>query len=113
MKKQTSVKLFLIQWFFLVITAISGFLIYKMLFPLYYDHLKNTQIHNAYLDIAELDLNCLDDYSIFRNYEQEGLSFVIADEDMDSVYTTGEDSEYLVYLNRSEEHTSELQSHLT
>ena len=59
MKKQTSVKLFLIQWFFLVITAISGFLIYKMLFPLYYDHLKNTQIHNAYLDIAELDLNCL------------------------------------------------------
>ncbi len=99
MKKQTSVKLFLIQWFFLVITAISGFLIYKMLFPLYYDHLKNTQIHNAYLDIAELDLNCLDDYSIFRNYEQEGLSFVIADEDMDSVYTTGEDSEYLVYLN--------------
>lgn len=99
MKKRISIKLFLIQWFFLVLIAVCGVLAYEFLFPVYYEYLKNAQIQNAYLDIAELDLPYLYDYSIFHNYEEEGLTFVIADEDMDPVYTTGEDSEYLVYLN--------------
>ena len=99
MKKQISVKFFLIQWFFLVVIAVCGVLAYEILFPIYYDHLKNTQIHNAYLDIEELDLAYLEDYSVFHDYEEEGLTFVIADEDMDPVYTTAEDDEYSVYLN--------------
>lgn len=65
MKKQTSVKLFLIQWFFLVIMIILGVFCYELFFPFYYDLIKNAQIKNAYLDIKDLDLANLEDYSIF------------------------------------------------
>lgn len=99
MKKQISVKLFLIQWFFLVIMILLEVLCYELFFPIYYDFIKNTQIKNAYLDIKDLDLANLDDYSIFSYYEEEGLTFVLSDEDMEPIYTTRNNSEYSVYTN--------------
>lgn len=99
MKKQISVKLFLIQWFFLVIMIILGVFCYELFFPFYYDLIKNAQIKNAYLDIKDLDLANLDDYSIFSDYEEEGLTFVLADQDMDPIYTTRSNAEYSVYLS--------------
>ena len=99
MKKQISFKLFLTQWFFLVIMIILGILCYELFFPVYYDLIKNAQIENAYLDIKELDLANLEDYSIFSDYEEEGLTFVLADEDMEPIYTTRNNSEYTVYTN--------------
>lgn len=99
MKKQISVKLFLIQWFFLVIMIILGVFCYELFFPFYYDLIKNAQIKNAYLDIKDLDLANLEDYSIFSDYEEEGLTFVLADQDMDPIYTTRSNAEYSVYLS--------------
>lgn len=76
-----------------------GALCYETLFPVFYEHLKNEQVQDAYLDIEELDLAVLDDYSVFNGYEDKGLTFTIADEDMNPVYTTRGDSEYVVYRN--------------
>ena len=101
MKKQISFRLFFIQWFFLVIMIILGIICYELFFPVYYDLIKNAQINNAYLDIKDLDLANLDDYSIFSDYEEEGLTFVIADEDMEPIYTSRNNSAYTVYTNIS------------
>ncbi len=99
MKKRINVKFFLLQWLFLVFMTALGALCYETLFPVFYEHLKNEQVQDAYLDIEELDLAVLDDYSVFNGYEDKGLTFTIADEDMNPVYTTRGDSEYVVYRN--------------
>lgn len=99
MKKQISVRLFLTQWFFLIIMIVLGILCYELFFPIYYDFVKNAQIEDAYLDIKDLDLANLEDYSIFSDYEEEGLTFVLADEDMEPIYTTRNNAEYSVYVS--------------
>ncbi|MEY8392429.1 HAMP domain-containing sensor histidine kinase [Lachnospiraceae bacterium 45-W7] len=99
MKKYISIRFFLLQWIFFVIMTICGALCYEFFFPIYYEHLKNVQVQNAYLDIEELDLAVLEDYSVFTGYEEKGLSFTIADEYMNPVYTTRSDSSYVVYKN--------------
>ena len=99
MKKRINIKFFLMQWLFLVIMTVLGAICYEILFPFYYEYLKNEQVQDAYLDIEELDLAVLDDYSVFNGYEEKGLTFTIADEDMNPVYTTRGDSEYIVYRN--------------
>lgn len=97
MKRRINIKFFLLQWLFLVLMTVLGAISYEILFPVYYERLKNQQVQDAYLDIEELDLAVLDDYSVFNGYEDKGLTFAIADEDMNPVYTTNRDSEYIVY----------------
>ena len=99
MKKRINIKFFLLQWIFLVLMTVFGAICYELFFPVYYDQLKNAQVQDAYLDIEELDLGVLDDYSVFNNYEEKGLTFTIADENMTPVYTTRGDSEYSIYRN--------------
>ena len=99
MKKKISIRIFLVQWLCLIIMIICGALCYEILFPVYYGILKDKQIQEAYLDIEDLDLANLEDYSVFTDYEEEGLIFTIADENMNPVYTTRENSRASVYRN--------------
>ena len=75
--------------FIVVITGIST-LLYMIFMPVYYEYVKDKQIVQAYQDIGELDLSDLNekDYVMFANYENENLSFCIADEDMKPIYLT-------------------------
>ena len=99
MIRHINIKFFLSQWFFLVLMAACGVLCYQIFFPIYYEYVKNAQVLDAYMDIEDLDLAHLDDYSVFVDYEEMGLAFTIADADMNPVYTTRGDSEYAVYRN--------------
>ena len=57
--------------------------------------------HLLQLDIQDLDLGNLDenDFSSFAIYENEGLTFSIANQDMVPVYTSKKPSEF--YVNRN------------
>lgn len=68
--------------------------------PAYYEYLEERKIIQAYSDIGELDLAALEemDYALFLNYENENLSFYIADEDMTPIYSTS-DSENAIHRN--------------
>lgn len=101
MKNKISVRLFLIQWIFLLLVAGCCALCYKVFFPLYYNWIRDKQINEAYLDIGDLDLANLEekDYSVFAGYEDENLSFTISDENMNPIYTTRDNPEYYVYKN--------------
>ncbi len=101
MKRKISVRIFIIGWLFLIFTAGCCVLCYKVLFPFYYDWGKDRQIREAYMDIGDLDLANLEekDYSVFAGYENEDLSFTIADEEMNAIYTSKENQDYLVYKN--------------
>ncbi len=99
MKKHISIRFFFLQWIFLIIMTVCGALCYEIFFPVYYDRLKNIQVQNAYLDIEELDLAALEDYVVFTGYEEKGLSFTIADESMNPIYTSRSDSRYVIYKN--------------
>lgn len=90
MKRKLNSDIFLVQCVFLLaITGIS-ILLYTIFMPVYYEYVKDKQIIQAYSDIGEIDLAELEekDYVMFANYENENLSFYIADEDMNPVYVT-------------------------
>ena len=101
MKRKISAWIFMTYWILALIIIGCCVLCYKVFFPLYYDMTKNKQIHEAYLDIEDLDLANLreEDYSVFADYEQENLSFTIADEELNAIYTTRENQKYLIYKN--------------
>lgn len=101
MKKKISTRIFTMYWVFTLALAGCCLLSYNIFFPLYYDWTKDKQIREAYMDIEDLDLANLqeDDYSAFAEYEEANLSFTIADEDLNPVYTTRDNQRYLVYKN--------------
>ncbi len=101
MKRRISAWIFITYWILLLLTAGCCVLCYKVFFPLYYDMMKDRQIHEAYLDIQDLDLANLEeeDLAVFVEYEEENLSFTIADEGLNLVYTTRGNGKYLIYKN--------------
>lgn len=101
MKRKISTRIFMTYWLLVFIIAGGCALCYKVFFPLYYDMVKDRQIREAYMDIEDLDLARLnkDDKSLFAKYEDENLSFTIANEDLKPVYTTRNNRKYLVYKN--------------
>lgn len=101
MKRKISTRIFMAYWLLVFIIAGCGILCYKAFFPLYYDMVKNKQIREAYMDIQDLNLAHLDEeeYSVFAEYEGDNLSFTIADEDLNPIYTTRDNERYLVYKN--------------
>ncbi|WWR20025.1 HAMP domain-containing sensor histidine kinase [Lachnospiraceae bacterium JLR.KK009] len=90
MKKKLRKDIFIIQCLFLLFLTGICILLYMAFMPIYYEYVKDKQILQAYQDIAELDLSDLDDREclMFANYENENLSFTIADENMKPVYVT-------------------------
>lgn len=101
MKRKISTRIFMAYWLLVFIIAGCCTLCYKAFFPLYYDMVKNKQIREAYMDIQDLNLAHLDEeeYSVFAEYEGDNLSFTIADEDFNPIYSTRENTKYLVYKN--------------
>ncbi len=101
MKKKIRGWLFLSQGIFLVTLSVCYLLLYFVFFPIYYNWIKDKQISNAYLDIQDLDLGSLeeDDFSAFAVYENENITFNIADQNMNPIYTTRKPSEF--YVNRN------------
>ncbi len=101
MRKKIRGWLFLSQGIYLVMLSCGYLLLYFFFFPIYYNWIKDKQIANAYLDIQDLDLGNLDenDFSSFAIYENEGLTFSIANQDMVPVYTSKKPSEF--YVNRN------------
>ncbi len=101
MRRKASTRIFMMYWVFTLIMVVCCVLCYKVFFPFYYDWVKNKQIREAYMDIQDLDLANLeeDDYSAFAEYEEANLSFTIADEDLNPIYTTRDNQKYLVYKN--------------
>lgn len=102
MKRKISVWIFMTYWILAFMIVGCCTLCYKFFFPLYYDMTKDKQIREAYLDIEDLDLANLgeEDFSVFAEYEEENLSFTIADEELNPVYTTrGNNIKYLIYRN--------------
>lgn len=90
MKNKLRTEIFIIQFLFLFVITGSSILLYMVFMPVYYEHVKDKQIIQAYHDIGELDLSSLDekDYGMFANYENENLSFTITDENMKPVYVS-------------------------
>lgn len=101
MKRKISTRIFMTYWIIVLLIAGCCILCYKVAFPLYYDMVKDKQIREAYMDIQDLDLAHLEEeeHSVFTQYEDENLSFTIADEHLNPIYTTRENAEYLVYKN--------------
>ncbi len=101
MKRKISTHIFWAYWIIILAVAGSSALCYKVFFPLYYDWVKDKQIREACLDIEDLDLANLseEDFSAFAEYEDENLSFTIADEDFNPIYATRDNHRYLVYRN--------------
>ncbi len=101
MRRKISARIFTMYWVFTLAMVLCCVMCYKIFFPFYYDWVKDKQIREAYMDIQDLDLANLleDDYSAFAEYEEANLSFTIADENLNPVYTTRDNQRYLVYKN--------------
>lgn len=101
MERKLRTDIFLRQCIFIFVIMGISTLLYMVFMPVYYEYVKDKQIVQAYHDIGELDLSDLDekDYVMFANYENENLSFCIADEDMKPVYLTeaGENKENTIH----------------
>lgn len=95
-----STKTIFIQWLFAIFLFISSLVLCNLFIHTYYQHLEDEKIMQAYRDIEELDLSDLEekDYALFLSYENENLSFYIADEDMNPVYSTN-DNKNAIYHN--------------
>lgn len=90
MKNKLRTEILIIQFLFLLTITGSSIFLYMIFMPVYYEYVKDRQIVQAYHDIGELDLSDLNekDYVMFANYENDNLSFTIADENMEPVYVT-------------------------
>lgn len=99
MRRRISSRIFMTYWLLIFAIVLFSVLCYKVFFPLYYDAVKDKQIREAYMDIEEMDLARLEEeeHSVFNEYENENISFTIADEELNPIYTTRENKQYHVY----------------
>lgn len=101
MFKKISVRLIIVEWVFLAIIIGGSIVLYGIFAPSYYNYYKGKVIMQAFEDIKETDFKDLSDEDIgmFYEYEKENLSFTIADENMESIYTTQFNEERVIYRN--------------
>lgn len=91
MKQQKlRVNMLLMEVVFLLIVVGGSALVYNIFAPAYYRHQKSRVIEKAYEEVRRMDLTELqdEDLEVFKTYEAENLTFTIANEQMQPVYTT-------------------------
>ena len=101
MFKKISARLIILEWVFLAIIIGGSIVLYGIFAPAYYNHYKGKIIMQAFEDIKETDFTDLseEDIGMFLEYEKENLSFTIADERMESIYTTKSNEEHVIHRN--------------
>lgn len=101
MFKKISVRLIILEWVFLAIIIGGSIVLYGTFAPAYYNYYKGKVIMQAFEDIKETDFTNLSDEDIgmFLEYEKENLSFTVADEEMQSIYTTKSNEDSVIYRN--------------
>ena len=90
MKKKLKVNMILMEFVFLLIVVGGSVLIYSVFAPWYYRNQKSKVIQKAFSQIKMMDMTNLEeeDLQIFSDYESKNLSFTIADENLNPIYTT-------------------------
>lgn len=68
----------------------GSMLLYWLFAPSYYNYKKTKLIQSAYEDLKEVDLKMMEDTdeSMLKQYEEEGLLFIIGDGSFHTLYTT-------------------------
>ena len=101
MFKKISVRFILLEWVFLAIVIGGSIVLYGIFAPIYYNNYKGEIILQAFEDVKETDFKNIseEDIGMFLEYEKENLSFTIADENMNSVYTTKSNEEHVIHRN--------------
>lgn len=98
--KKINAKLISIQCIFLVIVVGGSILLYSLLGPYFYRNHRVSVLTMAYENIKDIDLsNIGEDISVFQEYEGSNFRFIIADENMNSVYTTDKASQSSIHKN--------------
>ena len=88
------------QCVFLVVVVGGSILFYSFLGPYFYRNHRISVLKNAFESVKDIDLSDIgEDISIFREYEGNSFKFIIADENMQSVYTTDLYAENTIYKN--------------
>ncbi len=100
MTNRLSTKMLFLHCLFAIFVLGGSVLLCSVFMPVYYERLEERKIMQAYSDIGELDLSALEerDYALLLSYEDENLSFYIADGDMTPIYSTA-DSESAIHRN--------------
>lgn len=95
MKPKLKVNMILMEVLFLVIVVGGSAFFYSVFAPGYYRKQKSKVIEKAYSEIRMMDLANLreEDLEIFTSYESENLTFIIADELMNPIYTSSKSTE--------------------
>lgn len=101
MFKKISVRLIILEWVLLAVIIGGSIVLYGTFAPAYYKYHKGKIIMQAFEDIKETDfINLTDeDIGMFLEYEKENLSFTIANERMESIYTTKSNEEHVIHRN--------------
>ncbi len=102
MKSKLKTNLIIMELAFLLIAVGGSILVYHLFASSCYTSLKARMVREAFGDIREIDLSSLEeeDQQILESYEEESLSFTIADKDLQPVYVTNaQDSEHMVQKN--------------
>ena len=81
----------LMELMFLLIVVGGSVLLYNMFASTYYRHQKSRVIEKAYEEVKRMDLSEIGDEEMetLKSYEGQNLTFIIANKEMDPVYTTG------------------------
>lgn len=90
MFKKIKGNLMLMQWAFLIIVVGGSSLIFYLFASDYYIIQKGKMMREAYEELHSVDFQKLDsqDKQLVESYEEENLIFIIADENMEPVYST-------------------------
>lgn len=90
MKNKLRSNLIIMEIVFLLIVVGGSTLVYSAFAAPFYTKAKMRVIKEAYEDLQEIDMSELDseEFEKLESYEQEHISFVIADENFQPVYTT-------------------------
>lgn len=101
MFKKISVRFILLEWVFLAIVIGGSIVLYGIFAPVYYNNYKGEIILQAFEEVKEADLKNIseEDIGMFLEYEKENLSFTIADENMEPVYTTKSNEDHVIHRN--------------
>lgn len=90
MKSKLKLNLIIMEIVFLLIVVGGSTLVYSTFAASFYTKAKIRVIKEAYQDLQEIDMSQLDSEEFLKleTYEEEHISFVIADEEFQPVYTT-------------------------
>lgn len=102
MKSKLKTNLIIMEIAFLLIVVGGSILVYHLFASSCYTSLKARVVREAFGAIREIDLSSLDeeDQQVLESYEEESLSFTIADRDLKPVYVTNaQDMEHSVRKN--------------